>query len=69
MRTIGTGTIAYFLVFLGTAALLVAAVQYSLRAGAFASAAYVASRVSEFVMALLLVVLGMCAFGSLALKF
>lgn len=69
MRMVGTGTIAYFLVFLGTAALLVAAVQYSLRVQELCERGLRRQPSVEFVVALLLVVLGICAFGSLALKF
>lgn len=68
MKTVGTGTIAYLLVFLGTVSLLAAAVQYSLRVQELCEKGLRRQASIEFIVAVLLVVLGVAAFGSLVLK-
>ena len=68
MKMVGTGTIAYLLVLLGTAALLAAALQYSLRVQDLCSQGLGRKPSIEFVVAVLLVVLGLGAFSSLVLK-
>jgi putative membrane protein len=68
MKMVGTGTIAYLLVILGTAALLAAALQYSLRVQDLCSQGLRRQPSIEFVVAVLLVVLGLGAFSALVLK-
>jgi putative membrane protein len=68
MRTIGAGTIAYMLVVLGTLALLAASVQYCMRIQELCAQGLPRKPSIAFVVAVLLAVLGIGAFGSLVLK-
>ena len=68
MKTVGAGTIAYLLVILGTLALLAASLQYSLRVQELCQQGLRRQPSVAFVVAVLLAVLGIGAFGSLVLK-
>ena len=68
MREIGVSSIAYFLVTLGTAALLAAAVQYSRNVYELRVHGQRVRPSIAFVVALVLSVMGIVAFGSLVSK-
>ena len=68
MRMIGIDSIAYFLVILGTTALLAAALQYSRRVHELWKQGLQRKPSIEFWVALVLSLMGIVAFGTLVLK-
>ena len=67
MRMIGIDSIAYFLVILGTGALLAAALQFSRRVYELTKNGLRPQPSIEFWVALVLSLMGLAAFGTLAL--
>jgi putative membrane protein len=67
MRTVGISSIAYFLVILGTAALLAAAVQYSRRVHKLAKEGLQPQPSIEFWVSIVLSLMGIVAFSTLVL--